>query len=179
MAVIVRQTEMVVIGLTAHAGTVAVIIAVAAQAAIEMAVSRIVHVGSQIRQIQMTVQRHRQKLRSNVIFLAESTAATALAKTEEADVRTIARVEIETLVDEIEIAIVIVSVIGTATGKKIVVLGSEISSVIVAETVLATRIDLQGVNETEAIPETVTVIASAPAVNDLPLQMETTTTPDV
>jgi mannose/fructose/N-acetylgalactosamine-specific phosphotransferase system component IIC len=179
MAVIVRQTEMVVIGLTAHAGTVAVIIAVAAQAAIEMAVSRIVHVGSQIRQIQMTVQRHRQKLRSNVILLAESTAATALAKTEEADVRTIARVEIETLADEIEIAIVIVSVIGTATGKKIVVLGSEISSVIVAETVLATRIDLQGVNETEAIPETVTVIASAPAVNDLPLQMETTTKPDV
>jgi hypothetical protein len=49
MAVIVRKTEMVAIVLTAHAGTMAVIVAVAAQAAMEMSVHPVVCIGPQVR----------------------------------------------------------------------------------------------------------------------------------
>jgi hypothetical protein len=164
MAVIVRKTEMVAIVLTAHAGTMAVIVAVAAQAAMEMPVPQVVCIGSQVRQKQAAAQRHHLKLQSNVTLLAELTAATALARTEEAEIMT-------------------TTVTVTVTAKETAVLESEIPSVTVAETVLAIRIDLQNVDATETIPETVTVtvtvITSALAVSDLPPRMESTTKPDM
>jgi hypothetical protein len=169
MAVIVRKTEMVAIVLTAHAGTMAVIVAVAAQAAMEMSVHHVVCIGPQVRRKQAAAQRHHLKIQSNVTLLAELTAATALAMTEAADVKTTARGAIETLADEIV----------TVTAKETAVLESEILSVTVAETVLAIRIDLQSVNATETIPETATVTASALAVSDLPPRMESTTKPDM
>jgi hypothetical protein len=175
MAVIVRKTEMVAIVLTAHAGTMAVIVAVAAQAAMEMPVPQVVCIGSQVRKKQAAAQRHHLKVQSNVTLLAELTAATALARTEEAEIMTTTRGAIETLADEIV----------TVTAKETAVLESEIPSVTVAETVLAIRIDLQSVNATETTPETVTVTvivtmtASALAVSDLPPRMESTTKPDM
>jgi hypothetical protein len=169
MAVIVRKTEMVAIVLTAHAGTMAVIVAVAAQAAMEMSVPHVVCIGPQARQKQVAAQRHHLKIQSNVTLLAELTAATALATTEAADVKTTARGAIETLADEIV----------TVTAKETAVPESEILSVTVAETVLAIRIDLQSVNATETIPETANVTVSALAVSDLPPRMESTTKPDM